>query len=101
MTLGEGQGVAGHRPRDLGGGGVELVLEGLQRDGHDGDVEDGHDRAEHDDAGDDEDALVELVGWLGGVGADLALGLGRTGSHREILRSKAGSARPTFVGGWL
>ena len=59
---GEGEGVAGHRPRDLGRGGVELLLEGLEGDGDDGDVEDRHDGAEDDDAGDHQDALVELVG---------------------------------------
>ena len=59
---GQGQRVAGHRPGDLGRGGVELALEGLERDGHDRDVEDGHDRAEDDDARDEEDVPVELVG---------------------------------------
>ena len=95
----EGQGVADHRPRDLRGGGVELVLEGLEGHRDDGDVEDGHDRAEHDHAGDDEDFLVELVvGW---VGADLALDLvkelmvtsthdGAAGDRSHRLSSVAG-----------
>ena len=57
----EGERVGRHRPRHLGVRGVELVLEGRQRDAHDGDVEDGHDRAEHDDTGDLQDGGVELV----------------------------------------
>ena len=60
----QGQRVAGHRPRDLGRGGVELGLEGLQSDRDDGDVEDRHDRAEHHHSGDEEDTSVELVGGL-------------------------------------
>jgi hypothetical protein len=58
--------VAGHRPGDLRRGGGELLLEGPQRHRDDGDVEDRHDGAEDDDAGDDEDAPVETVlVWLG------------------------------------
>ena len=49
------QRVAGHRPRGDRVGGVEGRLEGRQRDADDGDVEDRHDRAEHDDAGDLQD----------------------------------------------
>ena len=73
---GEGEGVAGHRPRDLGRGGVELLLERVERDGHDGDVEDRHDGAEDDDAGHHQDVLVELVGVvrLGLAGLELGVG---------------------------
>ena len=64
---GQGQGVGGHRPGHLGGRRVELGLEGLEGDGHHGDVEDRHDGAEDDDAGDDQDAAVEaLVAVAGG-----------------------------------
>ena len=73
---GQGEGVAGHRPRDLGRGGVELALEGLERDGDDGDVEDRHDRAEDDHAGHHQDALVELVGVVRLRLAGLELGVG-------------------------
>ena len=73
---GQGQRVAGHRPGDLGRGGVELALEGLQGHGDDGDVEDGHDGAEDDDAGHHQDVLVELVGVvrLGVAGLELGVG---------------------------
>ena len=73
---GEGQRVGGHRPGDLGGRGVELFLEGVQRDGDDGDVEDRHDRPQDDHAGHHQDALVELVGVLRLGGAGLGLGVG-------------------------
>ena len=77
---GEGQRVAGHRPGDLRRRGVEDLLEGGQRDADDGDVEDRHDRAEHHDAGDEQDVLVELVG-------------GRSGRHRGRLGRGLGGHR--------
>ena len=80
---GQGQRVAGHRPGDLGRGGVELALEGLQRDRDDGDVEDRHDRAEHDDAGDHQDALVELVGVA--AGRDVGGALLQVCGHRGMV----------------
>ena len=67
----EREGVGRDRPRD---GGVreglpralgEHGLEGRQGDVDDGDVEDRHDRAEHDHAGDLEDRPVDLVGVVG------------------------------------
>jgi hypothetical protein len=49
------------------------VLEGRQGDVDDGDVEDRHDRAEDDDAGDLEDGAVDLVG----IGVDGCVNRGR------------------------
>ena len=73
---GERQGVAGHRPGDLGRGRVELLLEGVEGDRDDGDVEDRHDGAEDDHTGHHQDALVELVGVVGLRLAGLELGVG-------------------------
>ena len=75
----QGQRVAGHGPGDRGRGGVELLLEGLERDGDDGDVEDRHDGAEDDDAGDHQHALVEAVVGRRWDGAGLG---GRLDAHR-------------------
>ena len=64
MTV-AGARVCRHRPRDGGVGQRvaargEDLLEGGQGDVDDGDVEDRHDRAEDDDAGDFEDGAIDL-----------------------------------------
>ena len=101
---GQGQRVAGHGPGDLGRGGVELALEGLERDGDDGDVEDGHDRAEDDDARDHQDVLVELVGVVRLVLAGLSLGVVVTregyGCHRQPPNPFGCALRSPSRGGW-
>ena len=85
---GQGEGVAGHRPGDLGRGGVELALEGLQRDRDDGDVEDRHDGAEDDHAGHHQDALVELVGVVRLGVAGLELGVGHPATVIGCVRQR-------------
>ena len=69
----EREGVARDRPRHRGVGQrvVDAGEDGLERrqgDVDDGDVEDRHDRAEHDHAGDLEDRAVDVVGVLGSRG---------------------------------
>ena len=80
------EGVARDRPRHRGVG--ERVVDagegGLERregDVDDGDVEDRHDRAENDDAGDLEDGAVDVVGVLGGCA------VGRGLCHRSSVGS--------------
>ena len=67
---GERERVAGDRPRDVRVGdrvvgSAELLLERRQRDVDHRDVEDRHDRAEHDHAGDLQDRGVDVIGVLG------------------------------------
>ena len=88
---GQRQRVGGHGPGDgrvvLD---VELGLERRQRDVDDGDVEDRHDRAEDDHAGDLEDGGVDLVGVLRGFGAghrSHPLGL-TAGRPRQLVRTR-------------
>ena len=80
------EGVARDRPRHRGVG--ERVVDagegGLERrkgDVDDGDVEDRHDRAENDDAGDLEDGAVDVVGVFGGRA------VGRGLCHRSSVGS--------------
>ena len=58
---GQRQRVGRHRPGDRRVGGVEDALERGQRDADHGDVEDRHDGAEHDHAGDLQNTTVEFV----------------------------------------
>jgi hypothetical protein len=95
---GQRQGVPGHGPGDLRVRGVELGLEGGQRDAHDGDVEDRHDRAENHHTGDLEHGGVQRLGRRGGLISHKGLqGVG-DGARNEVtmVSSGSGGQHPLF-----
>ena len=110
---GERQRVAGHRPGDLRPGvASNSLLEGRLRDADHGDVEDRHDRAEHHDAGDQQDVAVELVGgggvgrWVGGFRPPLPWGCvtpsrqyGAPGTRRSRGLHTPGNVRDSLITG--
>ena len=90
--------VAGRHPLDRRQRGLELTGERVDRHVDDGDVEDRHDRAEHDDPGDPHQRLVELVAVGGGewrrVRRPSNLRLGRSSaSCRSVVLSPRARAR--------
>ena len=83
---GERQRVAGRRPTGSSTATCRTRARACDRDVDDGHVEDRHDRAEHDDRGDEQDAAVELVvvGGRGSGGAGEADIACQSNSKRRI-----------------